>query len=247
MPERGVDTAPLTFYLSEESRVGLLHTPTRVPLSLSLSLDPRLASSHSPFLSFYPLSLSLSLSGYSGKSMFLRYFLFPSGACKTRVTGCGYLSSLPSLLPSRFVQERELPLPIELANLCGSPRDRGGILARDEKKGMTKEGKGSSRREGRKTVKREGKRIRSRRAAITIEEEEKGERERRRRRRRGRERDRRREGKRRREREEREEGSGRTDRLLLPPHPNFNQDPKYASRMDACEHSRRYYRALRCM
>lgn len=43
-------------------------------------------------------------------------------------------------------------------------------------------------REGRKTVKREGKRIRSRGAAITIEEEEKGERERRRRRRRGRER-----------------------------------------------------------
>lgn len=101
-------------------------------------------------------------------------------------------------------------------------------------------------REGRKTVKREGKRIRSRGAPITIEEEEKG---------RGKEegedgegeRDRRREGKRRREREEREEGSGRTDRLLLPPHPNFNQDPKYASRMDACEHSRRYYRALRCM
>lgn len=49
------------------------------------------------------------------------------------------------------------------------------------------------------------------------------------------------------EEEEREEGSGRSDRLLLPPHPNFNQDPKYASRMDACEHSRRYYRALRCM
>lgn len=37
-------------------------------------------------------------------------------------------------------------------------------------------------------------------------------------------------------REEREEGSGRADRLLLlPPHPNFNQDPKYASGMDACE------------
>lgn len=179
--------------------------------------------------------------------MFLRYFLFPSGACKTRVTGCGYLSSLP--LPSPFPicprkgtsvtdRTRESPRIPE--------RSRRNSRAR-RRKGMTKEGKGSSRREGRKTVKREGKRIRSRGAAITIEEEEKGERERRRRRRRGRERDRRREGKRRREREEREEGSGRTDRLLLPPHPNFNQDPKYASRMDACEHSRRYYRALRCM
>lgn len=188
MPERGVDTAPLTFYLSEESRVGLLHTPTRVPLSLSLSLSR--SSSRFLSLSFSLLlsPISLSLSGYSGKSMFLRYFLFPSGACKTRVTGCGYLSSLP--LPSPFPicprkgtsvtdRTRESPRIPE--------RSRRNSRAR-RRKGMTKEGKGSSRREGRKTVKREGKRIRSRRAAITIEEEEKGERERRRRRRRGRER-----------------------------------------------------------
>lgn len=188
MPERGVDTAPLTFYLSEESRVGLLHTPTRVPLSLSLSLSR--SSSRFLSLSFSLLlsPISLSLSGYSGKSMFLRYFLFPSGACKTRVTGCGYLSSLP--LPSPFPicprkgtsvtdRTRESPRIPE--------RSRRNSRAR-RRKGMTKEGKGSSRREGRKTVKREGKRIRSRRASITIEEEEKGERERRRRRRRGRER-----------------------------------------------------------
>lgn len=188
MPERGVDTAPLTFYLSEESRVGLLHTPTRVPLSLSLSLSILVSLPLTLLFSPSIPYLSLSLSGYSGKSMFLRYFLFPSGACKTRVTGCGYLSSLP--LPSPFPicprkgtsvtdRTRESPRIPE--------RSRRNSRAR-RRKGMTKEGKGSSRREGRKTVKREGKRIRSRGAAITIEEEEKGERERRRRRRRGRER-----------------------------------------------------------
>lgn len=93
MPERGVDTAPLTFYLGGESSRSLTYAYARAPLSLSLSIFLS--------LSFSPLSSSLSLSGYSGKSMFLRYFLFPSGACKTRVTGCGYLSSLPLLDSSK--------------------------------------------------------------------------------------------------------------------------------------------------
>lgn len=120
--------------------------------------------------------------------MFLRYFLFPSGACKTRVTGCGYLSSLPLPSPFPICPRKGTSVTDRTRESLRIPeRSRRNSRAR-RRKGMTKEGKGSSRREGRKTVKREGKRIRSRRAPITIEEEEKGERERRRRRRRGRER-----------------------------------------------------------
>lgn len=183
MPERGVDTAPLTFYLSEESRVGLLHTPTRVPLSLSLSLDPRLASSHSPFLSFSPyLSLSLGLQRQINVSPLFSFSEWRMQNACNRMR----LSLLPSPFP--ICPRKGTSVTDRTRESLRIPeRSRRNSRAR-RRKGMTKEGKGSSRREGRKTVKREGKRIRSRRAAITIEEEEKGERERRRRRRRGRER-----------------------------------------------------------
>lgn len=185
MPERGVDTAPLTFYLSEESRVGLLHTPTRVPLSLSLSLDPRLASSHSPFLSFSPLSLSLSL-GLQRQINVSPLFSFSEWRMQNACNRMR-LSLLPPP-PFPICPRKGTSVTDRTRESLRIPeRSRRNSRAR-RRKGMTKEGKGSSRREGRKTVKREGKRIRSRGAPITIEEEEKGERERRRRRRRGRER-----------------------------------------------------------
>lgn len=74
------------------------------------------------------------------------------------------------------------------SRISADPREIEEEFSRETTKGDDEGRERSSRREGRKTVKREGKRIRSRGAAITIEEEEKGERERRRRRRRGRER-----------------------------------------------------------
>lgn len=73
-------TAPLTFCLENESRVGLLCTPTRACTSLSIFLSLSFS-----LLLFY-LLLSLSLCPYSlslsqvtpANQCFPRYFLFPS-------------------------------------------------------------------------------------------------------------------------------------------------------------------------
>lgn len=134
MPERGVDTAPLTFYLSEESRVGLLHTPTRVPLSLSLSLSR--SSSRFLSLSFSlllsPISLSLSL-GLQRQINVSPLFSFSEWRMQN---ACNRMRlsllppppfSLPDLSKKGNFRYR--------SNLCGSPRDRGGILARDDERG----------------------------------------------------------------------------------------------------------------